>query len=759
MQRKSQLAIQYAHQVRDTTPLTYVFWIHAGSKARFEEAYKNLAERLGLPGLDNPKTDVLRLVSNWLCDEANGQWIMILDNADDIEVFYPKQGRFKVGQLSNSTTSPIDYLPQSRNGSILITSRSKDAAARLAGGYQQIKEVDRLSEAQALQLLQNKLQDTLGSGDPSDLLRALDHLPLAITQAAAYINRHAPQVTINSYLDEFRKSDQNKENLLTQDTGDIRRDRSASNAVVTTWQMTFKSIQKERRSAAKLLWLMSFFNPQGIPEFVLQSYIRSLRAKVRDLKSVFTALHYGKDESEDRAQKELHADLSILKGYSLIYPTAQRGTWKMHPLVQLCARAWLASSKDLNEWRLKFLALMRRELDPENLERWEDYKELLPHIEGFYHSDPTGKSLEKWLHLLEEVGKLLVNKGKYDEAGTLYQRQLERREKELGVRHLDTLTSVNSLGNVLFSQGKYKEAEKLHQRALEGREKELGVRHLDTLKSVNNLALVLRGQGRYKEADKLHQRALEEFEKELGVCHLDTLKSVNNLALVLGYQGKYKEAEKLHRRALEGREKELGAHHIDTLKCVNNLGNVLYRQGKYKEAEKLHQRALEGREKELGVRHQDTLKRVNKLAVVLRHQGRYEEAEKLHQRALEGRKKELGECHPDTLQSVNNLATVLCDQRKYEEAEKLHQRALEGKEKELGVRHPDTLISVHNLADLLRRMQRYNEATDLYQRAYYGLTQALGPQHPWTVKCCNNFLAMQQEARPVLTGTSDTLNT
>jgi tetratricopeptide (TPR) repeat protein len=674
MQRKSQLAIQYAHHVRDTAPLTYVFWIHAGSKARFEEAYKNLAERLGLPGLDNPRADVLRLVSNWLCDEANGQWTMILDNADDIEVFYPKQGRFKVGQLSNSTTSPIEYLPQSRNGSILITSRSKDAAARLAGGYQQIKEIDRLSEAQALQLLQNKLQDTLGSGDPSDLLRALDHLPLAITQAAAYINRHAPQVTINSYLEEFRKSDQNKENLLTQDTGDIRRDRSASNAIVTTWQMTFKSIQKERRSAAKLLWLMSFFNPQGIPEFVLQSYTQSLSAKFRDLKSMFAALHYGKDESKDRARKDVHADLNILKGYSLISPTAERGIWKMHPLVQLCTRAWLASSGDLNEWRLKFLALMRRELDPENLGRWEDYKELLPHIEGFYQSEPTAKSLEKWLFLLGEVGGLLVKHGKYDEAGKLYQRQLEGREKELGVRHPDTLKSVNNLALVLCEQGKYKEAEKLHRRALEGSEKELGVRHPNTLKSVNNLASVLCEQGRYKEAEKLHQRALEGSEKELGVRHPDTLTSVNNLALVLCEQGKYEEAEKLHRRALEGSEKELGVH------------------------------------------------------------------------------------HPNTLKSVNNLALVLCGQGKYKEAEKLHQQALEGREKELGVRHPETLISVQNLAGLSCRMQRYNEATDLYQRACDGLTQALGPQHPWTVECCNNFLAMQQEAHPVPTGTSDTLN-
>jgi hypothetical protein len=109
-----------------------VLWVHASTRDRFDEAYRDIAERLELPGRNDPKVDILRLVRNWLCDEANGKWAMVLDNADDIEMFYPKQTRAE----DRMATGPIAaYLPQSRNGSILITSRSKDAAARLAGGY------------------------------------------------------------------------------------------------------------------------------------------------------------------------------------------------------------------------------------------------------------------------------------------------------------------------------------------------------------------------------------------------------------------------------------------------------------------------------------------------------------------------------------------------------------------------------------------------------------------------------------------------
>ena len=70
-----------------------------------------------------------------------------------------------------------------------------------------------------------------------------------------------------------------------------------------------------------------------------------------------------------------------------------------------------------------------------------------------------------------------------------------------------TETRKTKPGLVLRYQGKYSEAEKLHRRALEGREKELGVQHPDTLTSVYCLAYLLHMQKRYVEAGELYQRA------------------------------------------------------------------------------------------------------------------------------------------------------------------------------------------------------------------------------------------------------------
>ncbi|KAK3201035.1 hypothetical protein GRF29_213g764680 [Pseudopithomyces chartarum] len=729
---KSQLAIQYAHSIRDARPQTFVFWVHASTRARFEEAYQDIADWLQLPGRSDPKANVLRLVRNWLQDEANGTWLLILDNVDDVDMFYPKQAHAS-DRFGSPSTSLAEYVPQCRNGSILITSRNKDAAARLAGGYPRIKGVTALSEHQALQLLRNKLHNESDSEGAVQLLRTLGYLPLAITQAAAYINRHAPQVTIQNYLNKFHRSIKNRESLLNQDAGDLRRDRSASSSVVATWQLTFKRVRKERRSAADLLLLMSFFNPQAIPEFALRSFDSGTKTRMRNVKDMFSVPQYLKNQHKGDGEKDFYDDIGMLQAYSLISTTAEKEMLKMHPLVQHCTIAWLSSARQAERFRVVFLDLMKKTFLSQKLGDWEKCKQLVPHIDTFDPGEPSDKSFNQWVSLTIDIGELLYNRGKYNEAVMFYRRALEGREKELGIQHPDTLTRVSDLASVLLYQGKYDEAEKLNRRALEGREKELGIQHPHTLLSVSNLSVVLAHQGKYDEAEKLNQRALEGLEKELGIQHPYTLTSVGNLALVLAHQGKYDEAEKLNRRALEGREKELGVQHPGTLISVGNLALVLLYQGKYNETEQLNRRALEGREKELGIQHPHTLFSVNNLAVVLRAQGKYDEAEKLNRQALEGREKELGTQHPDTLLSVSSLAIVLEHQGKYDEAEKLNRRALEGLEKELGIQHPHTLFSVNNLAVVLRAQGKYDEAEKLNRQALEGREKELGTQHPDTL--------------------------
>ncbi|KAK4205988.1 hypothetical protein QBC37DRAFT_157711 [Rhypophila decipiens] len=85
---KSQLAIEFAHRIADGQPDRWVFWVHAGTQARVEEGFRTIAEAVKLPGRNQPKADIPQLIHGWLSNERNARWVMILDSADDRDVFY-----------------------------------------------------------------------------------------------------------------------------------------------------------------------------------------------------------------------------------------------------------------------------------------------------------------------------------------------------------------------------------------------------------------------------------------------------------------------------------------------------------------------------------------------------------------------------------------------------------------------------------------------------------------------------------------------
>jgi tetratricopeptide (TPR) repeat protein len=186
--------------------------------------------------------------------------------------------------------------------------------------------------------------------------------------------------------------------------------------------------------------------------------------------------------------------------------------------------------------------------------------------------------------LQNQLGMLLMNQGKLDEAGGLLREALEARRVTLGDRHPSTLTWMNNLGLLLQAQGKLNEAGVLFRDALEASRATLGGRHPDTLISMNNLGGLLLAQGKLDEAGVVLREALEAKRATLGERHPSTLASINNLASLLQDRGKLDEAGVLYRECLAARRATLGDRHRDTLESMINLGGLLLAQGKHDEA-------------------------------------------------------------------------------------------------------------------------------------------------------------------------------
>ncbi len=698
---KSQVAIEFAHQLAARQPDVWVFWVHAGTQARVEQGFRMIADAAKLPGRNEPKADIPQLVYSWLSNERNGKWVLVLDSADDRDVFY-----HPVGDDKPERQPFASYLPQSQHGSMLITTRDRDLAFRLTGRHQNIIEVGPMAQADALTLLEKKL------GSPSDidvavatdLVQALDLVPLAIGQAAAYIQARAPRSSPEKYLAEFREGEHKRSKLLEHDAGDLRRGGGASNAILTTLQISFDHIRAQRPSAADLLSLMSFFDPQGIPAWVLKPGTAkdAMGAKGPDINGGF----------ED--------DVAMLRNYCLIVAAEASDSFEMHSLVQLSTRRWLEVLGRQETFKQQFIERMAASFPAgfyqnyhqnlatcrslfahvqvalgygtslDTLAKGGSSWSLLARVQAAFGSRPPSRdAIEAWATLLHNGGSYARSQGRFELAQQMSGKAREVREKRLGNKNRATLSSMTLFAGVLLDRGQWEDAQKLFVQAMESYKAKLGADHPSTLTSMANLSTALVTQGLQEEAEKLEVQVMEARKKKLGADHLDTLKSMGNLASILGAQGRLEESEKLSEQVTEAFRTKLGADHPYTLIVTNNLAETYRRQGRWEEAKKLTVEVMEIRTKKLGADHPDTLMSISNLVAIRRNQGQLEKAEELIVKLIETRKTKLGADHPITLSSMGDLAAIYGEQGRWEETVKLLEQVIEAWKTKVGADHPD----------------------------------------------------------------------
>src|SRR5204863_6675652 len=119
-----------------------------------------------------------------------------------------------------------------------------------------------------------------------------------------------------------------------------------SNSVITTWQISFDYIRSMRPSAAELLSLMSFFDRQGIPEYLLPGDVKSEGRNDSNNRS-------GDDDSG--AGSNFEENITTLRNYSLITVSEEGDAFEMHRLVQLSTRKWLEACGQLEKWKQQYI--------------------------------------------------------------------------------------------------------------------------------------------------------------------------------------------------------------------------------------------------------------------------------------------------------------------------------------------------------------------------------------------------------------------
>ena len=648
----------------------------------------------------------------------------------------------------------IDYLPRSSQGLMLITTRDARISRRLGGRDTSIV-VEAMLPSEAQDLLRSRSERSVSDNDDNSriVVDELAYIPLAITQAAAFISEN--EISLAEYLEILRTGDSDLQDLLDEDLGDLRRDSESQNSVIRTWKISFDLISKQNPRAAEMLSLMAVLDRQGIPKSLLQNDT--------DRKTDFVTAR------------------GILQKFSLISTEDGGSKYELHRLVQLATRKWLEIQGTKEKWQEKALLVLLDMFPGRDRisEDWMICESLMPHVQTvtgyenikkarpgqFAHLQCRAAFCNAWqgreddaymrasaaLEMqgefpdsedseypfeLESASTLLsVYRGQAwrDEAEEFTVRALEvclRADKEHPLTRLCMLT----LASVYRCQERWDKAEKLLVKVIEIEKRVLKEEHPDTLSTMAELATTYTTQGRLDEAENLLVRVIEMRKRVLKEEQPDTLKDMVNLAMTYTKQGKLDKAEELLVQVIKTQKRVLKEEHPDTLSSIIELSTTYSKQGRLDEAAKLQRRVLGIQERVLGGEHPDTLNCMCSLASTYGSQGRFDEAEKLQRQVLGVQERALGGEHLDTTNSMEALADTYESQGRFDEAEKLLVQVIEIRKKVLKEEHPATISSNVWLARTYLDQGRWNEAIELMQVVVKLRTKVLGKNHPKTLE-------------------------
>ncbi|KAL6895024.1 P-loop containing nucleoside triphosphate hydrolase protein [Trichoderma evansii] len=691
---KTQIALDYAYRRSRDDPACAIFWVHADNDATFERDYRTIARKLGL---DNKLGSEELLFK--VCDsiESQPRWLLILDNADDLALF-------GVGDTLDQAKSLVKYLPQGPGGSVLWTSRDKQIVALV--GPRRGVQVTHMSAEEAKRLLTVTRDENIRNNEIQDaqlLLKELQWLPLAISQAGLYMRRTA--TPIEEYLSKLLKKKSRWDTLKHTEHDRYRRP-GVPNSILETWDISIKCIEQENKTAYNILHTIAYLDNQNIPlsmmlaifttkiDFLQQQMLCEENKDTFDTAIIrlkeFSLINERKTEDEEPS-----FDIHKLTHEAIRYRLNQQDIYFKAQFLSIAASAirdLFAGSQRQETWHLceKYEAHAIRVSD------WAEASEAELHVNGI-------KTCHFVSFCLKRVIRYFYNRGQWRKTVLLKERALNLKNKTLGENYPDNIVYTCSIALIYLRQGLYNEGEKFVLRALIFSEKVYGEKDPLTLTMMSCLVTVYYCRGQFKDAEKLQMKVLSMLHGSHGEKYLRIIEAMRLLGYIYDRQHLFDRALKLKAKTLALCYEVLGEKNRVTLDVRQSIALTYIEKEEYNKAEKLQAQIISLWREFHGAALADLPTAMAHLSRIYQGQGRYDESRKLRARIFWRQHEVYGKKHPKTIEAMMHLALAYCLEGRLILANGLGAKALSLFHEVLGEEHFQTIFAKRDAAFICHR--------------------------------------------------------
>ena len=713
---KSQLAVTYAPRYAEDYRLVYLV---DASRGALERGLRSLCADVGLQ-LDDDSRAARRAVQAFLAERDD--YLLILDRAPD-------------------ASSVEGWLPERPAGHIIVT--STDPAWRRLGHPERVEPLDEDIGAAYL-------ATRTGHADGVSLARQLGGLPLALEQAASYVETTG--VDLGRYSQLF-------ETAAVELLGSEPRPHDYDVTVLVTLSLTIAAIDVERQPRAlTALRLLSYLDSSRLPRAALTEMMRWAP---------------GADGESDDIENDLALGALAVQSVVMLDPESV----SMHVLIGEVARR---SQPEDPVWVRAVGQGLRAALsgDAQLASSFRTYAPLVEHvIVACGHARRLGAADEDTVHLLDRTATHLQQRGLHEQARQLFEEALAlagdvpplmrcqvRMNHAALVDFIDPDEAVRLMGELLEELGSdptddveldilradlqqnlalalhrsgdsgparelIGRARRIHDRVVPEKDRPESKNVIDT---VNNDGLIAWAVGDYEHALKAWQEALALAEAAARPDPLLVARALANLGVLYENLERPGDSEDHHRRALELRRAHLAPDHPDVISSLMTLAGAHRARGKlgsfasFAEALRLDEEAemlALGREDDLLV-----ASALNGQALDRWLGGDVVAARPLAQRALDVRRRSLPDGHPQLLQARINVGRIALDAGDVDAATTCFEAALaEWRRSDLPPHHLQVALAHDGLGRVAAVRGDGHEACRKFRAALEVFTSLFGP--------------------------------